>query len=413
LLICALLPLAACGGGSSVAKNTSQNGTNVAVTFTNNVFPIAVAEKFGGGAWNAVAVPTTNPLTVAVPAGTTNYGLAYVCPQFTITTPISSTPQNDESVIEADISDGSAYTVSCGDSPSTGAVTGTYSASSLAGSSFVEIVGAQDTVIVQPGNSGPVTGTLATSTKDIAVVAIDEKLNPLAIQILRSQSVPGAMNGGSTITLTSANATTVQPVAVSGVPTGFGAPVSAALYITANGTRIPLNVGMNPQYAAVPSSVSTSGDSYRFVANSGKGVSGSLQQVSTIQNATSGGPVTLNLPAPLAVQAPIPAASPSFNLDSSGFSGDAVVYDSANLFWQMAGINYVISVYATEAFLSGSTNLAVPDLTSMAGFLAPAPSGTTISWTATISGGSYFPLTSTPTSGSLSSASDSGTYIEP
>jgi hypothetical protein len=408
-----LLPLAACGGGSSVAKNTSQNGTNVAVTFANNVFPIAVAEKFGNGAWASVAVPTTNPLTIIVPQGTTSFGLAYVCPQFTITTPISSTAQNDESVIEADVSDGSAYTVSCGENPPSGAVTGTYSASSLAGSSFVEIVGAQDTLILQPGNSGAITGTLATSTKDVAVVAIDGKLNPLGVQILRSQSVPGAINGGAAVNLTSANATTIQPLSVSGVPAGF-TPHYLAYYATANGTTIPLaGIGITSQYSALPSSMSTSGDFYRVAVVCGMGVSGSLQEVSAAQNAISGGPVNLDVPVPLTVPAPVPAASPSFNLNYSGFSGDSALYDSAHITWQIAGINYQISVYATEAFQSGSTNLAIPDLTSIPGFLAPPPSGTSVGWSVAVSGGSYFPFVSIPTSGSLSSASDSGTYIEP
>jgi hypothetical protein len=414
LLISALLPVVACGGGSGVAKNTSQNGTNLTVTFANSVFPTAVAEKFGDGAWSAVAVPTTNPLTVVLPQGTTNFGFAYVCPQFTRTSPLGSTQQNDESVIEADVSDGSGYTVTCGDNPPTGTVTGTYSASSLAGSTSVEIYGGQTTYILQPGNSGAVSGSLATSTKDIAVVAIDGKLDPLAIQILRSQSVPGAINGGSAVNLTTANATTVQPLAVSGVPAGFGAPNYIPYYITANGTVIPLRgVGMTSQYAALPSSMSASGDFYRFDVFCGKGVNGSLQQVSTVQSATTGGPITLNLPTPLTVQAPVPAASPSFNLSYSGFSGEPAVYDSADIYWQIAATNYQISVHATQAFQNGSTNVAIPDLTSIPGFLASAPSGTTVSWFVAVSGGSYFPFTSTPTSGSLSSASDSGTYIEP
>jgi len=250
LLICALLSLAACGGGSSVAKNTSQNGTSVTVTFANNVFPVAVAEKFGNGAWASVVVPTTNPLTVVLPQGTTNFGFAYVCPKFTLPSPQGSITRNEESVIQADISDGSAYTASCLDNPPTGAVTGTVSASLLAGATSVEIIGAQGSFVLS-GNSGAVTGNLATFTKDIAVVAFG-KPPPVGVQILRSQSVPGAINGGSAVTLTSANATTLQPLAVSGVPVGFSCPFYLTAYVTANGTYVPLGVGPNAQYAAVP-----------------------------------------------------------------------------------------------------------------------------------------------------------------
>src|SRR5690242_18269132 len=148
LPICALLPLAACGGGSGVTKTTPQNGTNLTVTFANNVFPIAVAEKFGNGSWSSAAVPTTNPLTIVLLQGTTNFGFAYVCPQFTLPSPQGSITRNQESVIQADISDGSAYTASCLDNPPTGAVTGTVSASSLAGATSIEIIGAQGSFIL-------------------------------------------------------------------------------------------------------------------------------------------------------------------------------------------------------------------------------------------------------------------------
>jgi hypothetical protein len=113
------------------------------------------------------------------------------------------------------------------------------------------------------------------------------------------------------------------------------------------------------------------------------------------------------------VQPPTPAAFPSFSLNYSGFAGDSAIFDSADIFWQIASTNYQISVHATKAFQGGSANLAIPDLTSMPGFLAPAPSGTSVGWSVGVSGGSYFPFISIPSSGSLSSASDSGNYIEP
>lgn len=414
LLLCALLPVAGCGGGSGVVKTPPPNNTNVTVTFSNSVFPIAVAEKFGNGAWSAATVPTANPLTITLPQGTTNFGFAYVCPQFTLPSPQGSITRNEESVIQAYISDGSAYTVSCQGNPPTGAVTGIVSASSLPGATFVEIMGAQGSFILS-GNSGPVTGTLATSTKDIAVVAFGKLIQtpPVGVQILRSQSVPGAINGGSPVTLKSANATTLQPLVASGVPAGFSCPFYETAYFTANGTFIPLGVGSNAQYAAVASSTSASGDFYRFDVNCTMGTNGPLQEVSASQSAVSAGPVTLNVPVPLTVQPPTPAAFPSFSLSYSGFAGDSAIFDSADISWQIANSNYQISVHATQAFQNGSTTLTIPDLTSMPGFLAPPPSGTSVGWVAAASGGSYFPFISIPNSGSLSTASDSGSYIEP
>jgi hypothetical protein len=113
------------------------------------------------------------------------------------------------------------------------------------------------------------------------------------------------------------------------------------------------------------------------------------------------------------VQAPVAAPFPSFDVKYAGFSGEAAIADSAAISWQTPDTNYQIYVFATEAFQSGSENLAIPDLTSMAGFLAPPPSGTIVGWSVGVYGGSYFPFMSVPSSGSLSFASDGWTYKEP
>jgi hypothetical protein len=92
------------------------------------------------------------------------------------------------------------------------------------------------------------------------------------------------------------------------------------------------------------------------------------------------------------VQAPVGAAFPSFNVNYTSFSGNSVIADRALISWgQTTSTAYRIGVSATEAFQNGSTDLAIPDLTSIPGFLAPAPSGTAVSWLVSVSGGSFFP----------------------
>src|SRR5271157_530548 len=153
LLTYLVLFLGGCGGGSgsSTTPPPPPSNTNINVSFANNVFPTAVAEQINAGTWAVATVPTSNPLTITLPAGTTNYGLAYVCP------PGGPGSLNNEYVIEATIQDGTSYALTCvGDLP-TGSITGTVVASAFPTVSYVEIAGVLSQVFVN-GNSGAIIG---------------------------------------------------------------------------------------------------------------------------------------------------------------------------------------------------------------------------------------------------------------
>jgi len=70
-----------------------------------------------------------------------------------------------------------------------------------------------------------------------------------------------------------------------------------------------------------------------------------------------------------------------------------------------------ITMTATANYQNGSTAMSIPDLSSLTGFLASVPSGTTVDWTAEYSQGD--PNLTTPPSGSIQSVSNSGSYTEP
>jgi hypothetical protein len=103
--------------------------------------------------------------------------------------------------------------------------------------------------------------------------------------------------------------------------------------------------------------------------------------------------------------APTPAAFPTLTLNNTGFSGSSGIKDSAQIFWSANSTFYRIFVSATAAYLNGATTLAVPNLTSLAGFPSPASSGVQVDWLASVSA-------STP-SGALAIATNFGQYTEP
>jgi hypothetical protein len=402
----------ACGGGSGSTPTPTPAGSNISITFDNGVFPVALAEQLGTGAWTSTSAPSSNPLTLNVPEGTTSYGLAYVCP-----TVMGMGPINFEYVVEAAVSDGTSYTVNCPTNPSTGAVTGTV-VSSFANTANVAFYGAQGTSTFVPGNSGSLSGQLAVSSgsEDIAAVALDASNNALAIQILRSQTVPGAINAGASgsfLTIGSSGATTTQSITATGLPAGFNSPSTYAGYQTSNGTFFGLG-SVSGQYAVVPSSTAQSGDFYLFTAGASSNViNNESQNVYAYQSTPTPGAISLTLPAPLGYSSPAAAALPSFDLAYAGFSGASVVADWAQLNWQTSGIDYQINVTATSAFQNGLTTLTVPDLSSVSGFIAPAASGTSIGWFSGVYGGSYLPFIPTPSTGTLGYVWNEGQYTEP
>ena len=379
--------------------------TPIAVTF-QGVAPLAVAEQIGTGAWAAASLQN-NQLSLALPQGTTTYSIAYVCP-----TEMGMGPLNNEYIIQATVQDGTAYSQTCFNNPTTGSATGSVDASAIAGTATVVIYGAGLFQTSVTGATGTFNATLENGINDIAAVAFDASSHILAVKIVRSQTVPGAVNGGNTITFAASDAVTQQTIAITNIPAGFNpAPAVSAEYETANHTFFYLNGSSSTQYAVVPSTEAHSGDYYSFSAND---AGGTHQAIFVFQNATTAGAATLPLPTPLAYAAPAAAAFPSFNLSYSGFSGDAAIAYSANIQWFVnTSTLELITVTATSAYQNGATTLAIPNLTGISGFLQTAASGTTVYWRASAYGGTYQSFMPAPSSSMLSLAVNSSTYVEP
>jgi hypothetical protein len=285
-------------------------------------------------------------------------------------------------------------------------VTGSVDASAIAGATNVIVHGSFLQTMVG-GVQGNFTLTLATAPTDIVIVAIDGSNQPLAVKILRSQAVPGAVNNGNPVVFTANDATGLQPIAMSSLPSGFN-PQLSAKYITATGTLFPLISApvlflSNTQYATVPSSEIQPRDSYSFDATAFARPRSGFQFVETGQYATSATPVTLALPAPLAYSPPTPAAFPSFPVNYPGFSGGKSFAYLASMTWSTQDTINFISLQASSAYQEGANALVIPDLSSLPGFRKPA-SGSQVGWEVDVRQVS---------TSQNSAASESGGYIVP
>ncbi|MGB7549492.1 MAG: hypothetical protein WBM14_17280 [Terracidiphilus sp.] len=108
------------------------------------------------------------------------------------------------------------------------------------------------------------------------------------------------------------------------------------------------------------------------------------------------------------------AAWPSFDLSYAGFSGKTGVYDGVLMTWTRGSTTEnIVTVTATENYLNGSATLAIPDLTSLTGFLAPPASGTFVEWGATIFQASFPPLETFPSNGTVTWVGNAGSYTAP
>ncbi len=404
-----LVMVIGCGGNSS----STAEGTPVTITFVGTA-PQALAVQTGNGPFTAASLEAGNFLHLVVPTGATKYAIAYVC------------ALTSEFVFEATITDSTEVTAKCPlsfDFSSSGLVTGSVNASGIAGAKDLFVVGPGIGTNIN-GISGPFSLLLPAGGDDVAFVASDSLGSALGVKILPAQNVPGAVNNGNTVVLGPGDATITRPATILNVSSGFSLPALQAQYHTVNGTAISLTgaiLGLSnpaPTYPAVPAASIQSGDFYQYSVRSFD-LATFNEQIGTSQTTTQGGgPVTLALPAPWSFAGPTPAAFPTFTFNYAGFSGLPAVSQQATLTWFTTPKSFFssITVSATANFQNGATTLTIPDLTSLVGFLSPASSGTTVSWTADIFGGTtqqFIFSVNPPPNGSVSFAQNRGDYVEP
>lgn len=404
-----LVAATGCGGNSAVTTGLTPTPTPVptpsptpsAATVVTLGFistpADAVAVQVGTGPFTPVALPSapTGLTSFNVPAGFSKYVVAYLCRS------ASNPPTFFESMIEATVQDATSLKGNCfgdvsfssGTSPTLGLVSGNVDATLFSSSGTVRISGKQG-ISNSADLQGPFTASLPVGTDDVAFVLMDNGGNlsilgrALGIKIFRNQTVPGALNGGNTITFGSDDVPTNQELNVN-APAGFlvNGQLTEVTYTTAGGTIFPLENG-STVYQSVPPALVQSGDFYSY--GSEAETSGGASAVGIYQAASNGGGLfTLNLPAPWSPANPPTTGPPVvFTFDYPGFPGISMFAQRAELNWATNSLlSNFMTVTATANFQNGANTITIPD-PSVAGqsLFTCCPSGMNIGWSASILG---------------------------
>jgi len=416
------LLLAGCGGGSggaSTGPTGSGDGSPTVVTFKfTSGTPSVVAARVGSGAFTAQTL-SAGALSLSIPSGTSNFAVAFVC-----TLTLNGLAQIPEQfVFEASTADGSTFTLPCPaplPSGQTGTLTGSVDFSGIPGATAVNIVATNGTYTTVSGT--PPNGTFAlaepTGNDRVLVLAFgqSQQSSPsslLAARNLRNQTVPGALNAGSPVVLGAGDETSPQAITYNNVPSGYASPSTVVGFILGNAGGFTVGGPSTTQYPALPVAAVQSGDYYKFLA-SASSLSTRGEEVLVITNSTSGSPVSFTFPTPWSYAGPTPAALPSFNFAYTGFPDKTGVMESAVMGWTPAtGISVFSEINATANYQNGSTTLAFPDLSGVAGFLPPPITGSAVAWSAEIVHSSLGAALVMPSNTTGSAVANSGSFTVP
>jgi hypothetical protein len=357
-------------------------------------------------------------LSLSIPNGTTNFSVAYAC-----TLPLSAQVQVPEQfVFEASTADGSSFTAPCPmavPSSQTGAFTGSVDASGIPGATLVDIAASNGTSTTVGGVTLNAAFSLAepAGVDRVMVLAYNNSQQGLsslvAAKNFTNETVPGALNGGSTVVLGAADETTPEAITYSNAPSGYSQPTTTVGFIMGSAGGFTVAAPATTQYPALPAAAVQSGDHYTFIATT-RSLSTQGEEAVVLTNSTSGGPVNFTFPAPWSYAGPTPAALPSFNFAYTGFTGKTGVMESAMVGWVSAtGVSSLYEVEATANYQNGSTALAFPDLSGVAGFLPAPTSGSLAVWTAEIVQSSGSATTTAPSNVTGIAVANSGTFTVP
>jgi hypothetical protein len=322
-----------------------------------------------------------------------------------------------ESVFEASILDGPAFTETCGDAlppPQMGTLTGSVDASAIPTASYFTVNAQSGTSGASYSSASPAadfTLSAPAGSDRVEVLALSPasqgptgSFSLVAAKTFNNQLVPGALNGGSPVVLGPADETTQAAITYVNAPSGFAAPSTIAIYEMTGGGGFLIASAATNQYPVLPAGAVQNGDSYSFVATARN----SFQAVTSSVTGGPGGPVSFTFPAPWSYTGPMPAALPTLDFSYMGFAGQSGVRESASIGWQVGAFSEnFITVTTTANYQNGSTTISIPDLSGLAGFLANAPSGAQAVWAAQItqnSGG---------TPAVASGVQNGGTYVVP
>ncbi len=426
-----LMGIAGCANVSGVGAGGNFTGSSTAVTFTfSGAAPAVAAAKIGTGSFAARTV-SSNSLVLSVPHGTSDFAVAFVCPPQPVQ-PGSAQPAQPaiEWVIEATTADGTEFTPSCPEptrNPPTGEFTGSVDGSAIPGLSSIQVNASNAN-----WNSGYFGGAAGADFSFAAPLANDRvqvlayqsnaqggvpQLSLLAVRNLNDQKVPGTLNGGDAVVLAAADRTASQAIAYNNVPSGFHSPTTRVLHSNAGSVSgfLIADAAAN-EYPVLPAGAMENGDSYQFTASARDGAGGS---VVAIASSTTAGRMSFTFPTPWSYSGPRAAALPSFDFSYSGFAGRSDVNEAAMLQWDIGASSLghhaekMLTIVRTANYGQGSTTMAVPDLSGVAGFIAPPPPGTTVNWRAFLEQASFDLLAPQPSSSTGSLVANSGSYIVP
>jgi hypothetical protein len=421
LSICVVLAatLAGCGGGGSSSTGptgpTGPTGNPTTVTYTfdpSGALPAVVATQIGNGAYTKATL-ASNILTFTVPNGETRYSVAYLCTE-------SDAGESFETINQTTISDATTFTGYCDGTPTIPAVTGAATiqvdASAIPDAGWILV---SSDGRPSSGSLLNTTETLDAGTYDLPVVVYPvttDFFTPLAVRILRKQTIPGALNGGSPIVFQSSDELVPQTATYSNLPSGYSAAAPIVNFTSSGGATIGLDAsGPAMQYMAMPSASVQAGDYYQFTVQA---EDATLTGNVTVETYTStGGEQSFTFPATWPYAGPTAAALPTIDYTTyTAFAGMPYISMNSDLLWYVGslaqGYSYnAIRLLTTANFQNGSTSVPFPDLSAVTGFLTPPPSGASVQWGATIWHGD--PFLTTPPSGTTQSVSTSGTYLVP
>ena len=432
LMLAAIIVCTGCGGSGTTSPVGSK--ATVTVTFPMDsattsstaplVLPAAVATQIGTGAWSAATLQN-NILTLSLPSGTTTFGIAYACPSYQ--DPQTNTLTQNESVEEYSVQDGTTLNgFPCLSSTST--FTGntpppntTVEALSVDASAFpttaqIYFFGLGNGGSIS-GNTGTYSGAFSNGSSDLAIVAEDINSLPLAIKILRNQTVPGTLNGGNPIVFLASDAMRAEPLTVTNVAAGFSTPSPVMFYQTAN-IGFDVSSQSGTQYAVVPATEAQAGDIYSVSVFDTDSLNSQFLNVSR-NLASAGGPVTVALPAPLNYAGPTAEAFPTFDLKYTGFvsgsipAGTAQGYTAFIQWTAPTGTSGSLGIGATPNYMNGGSTLTVPDLTRIRGFIEAAASGQSVNWFAGVYVDTFQATAAAFQNAYAENVEAHGSYVEP
>lgn len=410
------------GGGSGTGGSGGGNNSTTVKFIITGGTPTAVATQIGSGSFSAATL-SGGKVTLNLPSGTTSFGVAYICPPYALqtTNPQSITYQYVFEVSSLDLSSLSGSCPTASSTGTTGTLTGSVDASAISGASHVDIDAQSGSAPQSMYGTGlnanfsfsapPGSDRVEVLAFNSVMIGIGQTISLVAAKNFSGQAVPGALNGGDTVTLGAADETTPEAITYNSVPAGYSAPTTQASYFEVGGDGFMIAIAATTVYPALPASATESGDYYYLLASAYS--TSSFGSVFAVTTQASAGPVSFTFPPTWSYAGPAAATWPSFDLSYKGFSGKTGGCNQMNLQWLNSSTLSDIYFVATANYLNGSTTVAVPDLAGIPGFLNSPATGTEVQWSAAIYQNNYECLLPVPLNGTVVAVSDSGSYTAP